>query len=106
MSLRTLLGLVSAKLVGLAVWRTAAKRTKSQAPTETTYSGPYDGSRTPWWQSESYFHDLVAFDSEGSGSTSTETMSQKSSELSPEDAQTLRLELFRKYGIREPIENE
>ena len=99
MSLRTLLGRVTARLGALVVWLTGGRLIKSQAHSETTYSGPYDGSRMPWWQSESYYHDLAAFTSEGNGTTSTETMQQQSSDLSPEDMQYQRLELFRKYGI-------
>ena len=105
MSSRTLLGQVTARLGALAVWLTGGRLIKSPRPTETTYSDPYDGSGMPWLQSESYFHDLAAFGSEESGCTSTPTMQPQSSELSPEDMQTHRLELFRKYGIRS-VEDE
>lgn len=98
---RTLLGRGTARLVALVGWLTGGRLIKSQAPSATTYSGPYDGSRMPWWQSESYYHDLGAFGSEESGSTSTAMTQPKSYELSPEDTQYQKSVLFHKYGIKE-----
>lgn len=101
MSLRTLLGRVTARLVALGDWLTGGRLTKSQAPTETTNSCQSHGSTTPWWLRNNSYLGWEDHGYEGNGSPFTHSMPSRLSELSPEERMRWAQGLREKYGIRE-----